>query len=543
MLKKTVEQIADGYYEVDLLGNFTYINDHLAHLLGHARDTITAPGRRHFSDYTDDATSQQITDAFSNIFTNGTPDGLIEGKFIHPDGSSGYAEISVAKIKDETDTIIGYCGIVRDVTRRRTVEEMLDRRVKLLAILQQVDVELNHTLDVERVLSTAMSAAMILSNADAGGIGLMEGDQVRMGRVAGRYNQQADAPQGGIVGRVIRTRRPDLVTDVLSDPDYLPLLSDAKAQIACPMLIHDKMVGILVLETSDPARFTNEVFEFVQLLTARIAAAIDNAQLYGVAQQQLDELRALNTQLQELEQLKSDMIRIASHDLRSPLGIIGGYLSIIHEDLEPQLTSAHEQYFEAMMQGLDRIDRLTTDFLSLERIQTAKQLPREAVDIDMLVNKAVYDARSLALHKQLTFDVELLGAPLLVTGEESDLYEAIVNLVGNAIKYTPQMGRVFVRLTVADNQACFTVEDTGIGIPNEYQSRLFQSFFRVKTLETRDIPGTGLGLHLVKKIVDRHHGNVIFHSVHGQGSMFGFSLPLYPLSLEREGSESRSIQM
>jgi PAS domain S-box-containing protein len=542
MMKKLVEQLDDGYYEVDLRGHFTYVNARLAHLLGSTRELLIAPGQRHFRHYTDPATAERLGRAFAQTLERQASQGLVEGRFVRADGEMGFAEISIALMYDADDVICGFCGIVRDVTGRRDLENALDRRIKLLAILQQVDVELNHNLDIERVLTTAMNAAMILSNADAGAIALLDGAMLHNARVAGDYDQQRDCQPGGIVGRVLQTRRPELVTEVENDPDYVALIPETQAQITCPLLTHDKLIGVLVLETGDRTRFTTEVFEFAQLLTARIAAAIDNAQLYGLAQQQLEELRTLNAQLHELEQLKTDMIRIASHDLRSPLGIIGGYLSIIREDMGAAITPTQEQYFESMLQGLERIDRLTTDFLSLERLQSAKQAPCDPVDLDMLVNKAVYDARGAAMRKTLTFYAETPGAPLLVTGEETDLYEAIVNLIGNALKYTPPLGAVQVKLSVSDNQACFIVEDTGIGIPDEYQARLFQSFFRVKTLETRDIPGTGLGLHLVKKIVDRHRGTILFQSTHGQGSMFGFTIPLYAAPMEREGRGSRSTQ-
>lgn len=192
------------------------------------------------------------------------------------------------------------------------------------------------------------------------------------------------------------------------------------------------------------------------------------------------------------------------------------------------------------MQGLDRIDRLTTDFLSLERLQSAKELPRDEVDIGLLVGKAVYDARDMAQRKELTLDAQLPPEALLVIGSETDLYEAIVNLIGNGLKYTPRGGRVHVRLTEGNGYAVFVVEDTGIGIPAEYHERLFQSFFRVKTQETRDIPGTGLGLHLVKKIVDRHRGQIVFRSEHGQGSVFGFTVPLFPVSDADEQAPAES---
>ena len=110
-------------------------------------------------------------------------------------------------------------------------------------------------------------------------------------------------------------------------------------------------------------------------------------------------------------------------------------------------------------------------------------------------------------------------------GDLAQLYEAISNLIGNAIKYTPERGLIDVCLRKKDGLIIFDVRDNGFGIPEEHHERLFQPFYRAHTQETTGIEGTGLGLHLVKKIVERHRGKMIFRSTYGQGSTFGFSLP------------------
>jgi PAS domain S-box-containing protein len=523
---KTYEFLDDGYFELDFYGNLTEVNEWLAATFGLTRDILLTRSPRHITMFIDEPSIELINQRLEHTRQHGRAGGLIPAQYRRPDGSVGYLELSLALMRDSAGQPTGFCGIARDVTVRHNAELRLDQRVHLMSILQQVDIELNHTLDIDHTLNTAMSAAVYLSRASAGGIGLIRGSQAEIVRGFGGYRTDMPFMTGGIVARVVNRRQPEWVQDVSLDPDYQAIIPATRSQITCPMIAHDKLIGVIVLETDQPSTFTNEVYEFVQLLTARIAIAIDNAQLYGIAQQQLEELRALNAQLQELEQLKSDMIRIASHDLRSPLGIIGGYLSILRDDLMDSLTPEHHTYIEAMMQGLDRIDRLTTDFLSLERLQSAKRPLTDPVDIGLLVHKAVYDAREPARLKSLTLESDLIADPLIVIGEETDLYEAIVNLLNNAIKYTPSGGRVHTRLLVEHDRVVFLVEDTGIGIPEEYHHRLFQSFFRVKTSETRDIPGTGLGLHLVKKIITRHGGSVIFQSKAGEGSIFGFTLPI-----------------
>jgi signal transduction histidine kinase len=143
-----------------------------------------------------------------------------------------------------------------------------------------------------------------------------------------------------------------------------------------------------------------------------------------------------------------------------------------------------------------------------------------------IVDKAYQDHQEFARIKGQNYTVHLPEASVIVAGDAPQLKEAVDNLVSNAIKYTPDEGQVVVRLIQGAGFASIEVEDHGYGIPEEMQEHLFQPFYRARTEETRDIDGTGLGLHLVKNIIERHNGDMIFRSVYGKGSTFGFRLPV-----------------
>lgn len=249
---------------------------------------------------------------------------------------------------------------------------------------------------------------------------------------------------------------------------------------------------------------------------------------YAIANKRAEnEVHDLFARVSRLEQLKSDMIRIASHDLRNPLMVILSNLRQLQESrtLAPQDHTAVIQIDQAVM----RMRALISDLLSLERIEMyAQESGFQAVDLCALAQTALETCSAQAHEKQTVLSYHSPEPPLIVHGDPVQITEALTNLIGNAIKYTPHGGAVWVRLSTEDARAVVRVEDTGYGVPANQQGQLFRPFSRVKTKETQTIDGTGLGLHLVKNIVERHHGEIIFSSVYGKGSVFGFTLPLEP---------------
>ena len=202
-------------------------------------------------------------------------------------------------------------------------------------------------------------------------------------------------------------------------------------------------------------------------------------------------------------------------------------MMMLDKDLLPEHVV---DYVDSARGTARRMRDMLMDILSLERIeQMAKDSSKEALDIRDTIEDLSAAYRKQAKEKQQHMTVHIAnGSAYGVEGDPAQLKEAVSNLIGNAIKYTPEGGTVDIYLDFADanhESIIFKVVDTGYGIPLDQQRRLFQPFFRAKTSETSNIKGTGLGLHLVKNIVERHEGEMIFDSEYGKGSTFGFKLP------------------
>jgi signal transduction histidine kinase len=232
------------------------------------------------------------------------------------------------------------------------------------------------------------------------------------------------------------------------------------------------------------------------------------------------------TTSRDLHRFKDEMLRVASHDLRGPLSLIGGYCDLINEDL-PEDSAHLREYLQVIGRSVDRMNGLLDDMLRVEQVRSSPLELREPVDLNDVVATVVEHTRPLADQKRQMFRVHLPRERLpTIHADRVQIREAMDNLVGNAIKYTPADGRITIIAYIKEGYFHFVVEDNGIGIPEEHLTRIFDSYYRAKQEGTEGIEGTGLGLSLVKAVVERHAGEVWVRSEPGVGSQFGFWLPL-----------------
>jgi PAS domain S-box-containing protein len=234
------------------------------------------------------------------------------------------------------------------------------------------------------------------------------------------------------------------------------------------------------------------------------------------------------TRFKELDEMKSEFLATVSHDLRAPLIYMRGYANMLLA--MSHLDERQREYVEKILYGVEQINELVSDLLDLGRIETGVGLERKPCHLAGVLIEAVDSMRARAVAKEISLRLEPAEGMAIVAGDVALLRQAVTNLVDNAIKYTPNGGIVTVGLSVrADGEmkrAVIRITDTGIGIAPEDQMRLFEKFYRIKQRDATEIAGTGLGLSLVKSIVERHGGKVWVDSELNEGSTFYVSLPL-----------------
>ncbi len=231
------------------------------------------------------------------------------------------------------------------------------------------------------------------------------------------------------------------------------------------------------------------------------------------------------TQFKELDALKSEFVSTVSHDLRSPLTLMRGYATML--EMVGDLNEQQTEYVRKIVVGVESISRLVNNLLDLGRIEAGVGLQLEMLPVRDLVEVVVESFQLQAQQKKIALRVDIPeDIPPLIEADQALLQQALLNLVENAIKYTSEGGKVWVRVKPRQSTILFSVEDTGIGISPVDQPRLFEKFYRGSDRRAQKQRGTGLGLTIVKSIIERHGGNMSLESQLGEGSTFFIEIPL-----------------
>jgi len=245
---------------------------------------------------------------------------------------------------------------------------------------------------------------------------------------------------------------------------------------------------------------------------------------YQEIEQRMEELEQANQQLAHLNRLKEDFMSMASHELRTPLTSLLAYTDLLHLLLEREGSQQIVQYVSRMEAQLEKLNRLVSDLLDISKVQAGKLVYKEErVLMDDLVREVVENIQLTAPQHRIVIEVRTTCE---VIGDRDRLGQVVINLLGNAIKYSPQAKRVLVSLARTPEEIIVSVQDFGIGISSGSQERVFERFYRGSSKVEQGFPGLGIGLYIAHQIIDHHGGRIWVESVQGQGSTFSFALPL-----------------
>jgi signal transduction histidine kinase len=244
------------------------------------------------------------------------------------------------------------------------------------------------------------------------------------------------------------------------------------------------------------------------------------------AEQAQMQLALQNDQLVEADRLKDEFVALISHDLRTPLTSIIGYVELTLEDDGPPLDDERRSYLQVVSRSSERLLRLVDDLLFVARLQAGRLvLERSELDLCVIAEQAAEEARPRAEGKQITLEFSG-GSPVTLHADKGRLFQLLDNLISNAIKFTPEGGKILVRATGGDTGAVLEVSDTGIGLGPGEANLVFDRFFRSSRVVAQQVPGTGLGLFIARAIVEAHDGTIAVSSREDGGTTFRVELPM-----------------
>lgn len=344
-------------------------------------------------------------------------------------------------------------------------------------------------------------------------------------------------------GVVLLQGKPVLIDDLREVWDQihpshreLAQLTQAKAILSVPLKAKDRILGSLTVDRSQERSLTHDDLDLMVTLANQVAIALDNAEAY----RQIEELniglenkvRERTAELQKADQLRSLFLSHVSHELRTPLTSIKGFVDNFMSGLAGPLVEKQQYYLSRIGINADRLIRLITDLLDQSRIEAGKmELQPAEVELKKCIHDVVEQLRPLAAAKQLRVEVYEPETKLSVWGDVDRLTQILTNLIHNAIKFTPDHGLIWVRACPQGTTlAGVSVKDSGPGIAQEALTRVFDPFFRLSQGRRGNPLGLGLGLSIVKTLVNLHGGTITARSEPGQGMEFHFTVPLVPNS-------------
>jgi PAS domain S-box-containing protein len=438
----------------------------------------------------------------------------------------------------EGDRFIHTRCFTRDITEAKRIE---DERNQLLVLEQTARSKAEEAAEIVRRLQTVTDTALShlalddllremlvriqeYLGADAAAILLVTEDgKYLAGRIAIGLEDEARVrvPMGrGVAGRIAISRAPLIVDDLSKVEVVSSILSENfRSLVGAPLMIGDRVIGVIHVDTIEAHSFTQDDVSLLQLAADRVAPAIEHARLYEAEQRARLEAEAAN-------RMKDEFLATISHELRSPLHSILGWVTLLREGTLGE--QAKTRALETVERSARAQNRIISDLLDVSRIINGQlHLNVHTLEPASMIEAGVEGVRPAADAKGIRIQMMLDPKAGPISGDSDRLQQIVWNLVSNAIKFTPSGGLVQVRLERVDSHVEITVSDTGAGINPEFLPFVFDRFRQADSSSTRKAGGLGLGLAIVRHLVELHGGTVGAESEGvGKGAVFVVKLPL-----------------
>jgi signal transduction histidine kinase len=402
----------------------------------------------------------------------------------------------------------------------------LEGRQKLLLRLVELSVTLNSTLDLDELLQLITATATELLECDAASILLYDEQNPRLYFAAATGSdpaQLAEIPvpiDSSLAGTIFRTNQPLILNDAQQDPRHYSLVSDhVKVKIhsllGVPMPIKDRTMGVLEAINKRDGSFTDSDAAILSVTAAHAAIAINNARLLQATKQALEKVKVTN-------QIKSHFLSLASHELRTPLGIIIGYATFLQNGTRTETTDHANHVLGAAAQMRSLLDQMN----NLTLLQADEMEMRQMkISIQDVLNFALDEIKYSAARRDMQLVLDFPDDPILVAVDPEKTALAFVNLLNNAIRFSPEGSEITIGAVKQEKEVMVWVQDQGIGIPVDKLQKIFEEFYQIEPPNTRHYGGLGIGLTIAKGLIEAQGGEIWAESAgERKGSTFKVKL-------------------
>jgi GAF domain-containing protein len=406
----------------------------------------------------------------------------------------------------------------------------LRRRLDEVTALQELARQVSSSYNLTDILNVVVLTLQDVYECRNAWIALVDetGNEVAIRAATGLTSEMIERARFRVgehgVGQVVETGQPLYVTDTHSDSAFRVVDPGVRSIMIVPLTVRGRVIGALGMDGGIPDAFTAEHERVLNIAGGQIAAAIEMVNLLQQTRERANQLAVANASLEAQDALRRELVYQVSHDLRSPLQIVYGYADMMHGgDLGP-VTEIQVEVLALMLKRTRSIERLTLDIMAAKPI-SYDMLEFKPVDIAEMCRQAVLDAHMLHSEKSFTFVADVPPGGLVIEADYNRLSRVFDNLIGNAVKFSPEGGTITIRANheVERQRAVISICDQGIGISPEQIPFIFERFFRG---DRKRFSGSGLGLYIVQQIIEAHGGQVWVTSEQGVGSTFSFALPL-----------------
>jgi signal transduction histidine kinase len=298
--------------------------------------------------------------------------------------------------------------------------------------------------------------------------------------------------------------------------------------LATPLLCEGNPIGLIMIRRMEVRPFSERQIALLETFADQAVIAIENVRLFQEIQEKNQQLEVANVKLTELDRLKSDFISNVSHELRTPLTAIKGAVDLVLREVAGPLTDKQMHYLTRVKSNTQRLASLINDLLDLSKIESGRiEVNSSRISLGGLVHEVLETLRPVAVEKVITLDASILEPSILVWADRDKVNQVLMNLIDNAIKFTPARGTVAVSVEKNDSEKVrVSVSDSGPGIPPQEKEKIFDKFYQITQVGETKPRGTGLGLAICKALVELHGGQIWVETAENCGSTFCFTLPV-----------------